>query len=227
MAAWAILVAAAFVAGVWNATRSPRVTFLAAAGVAALLGIQHAAASSGLLREFDRRPPPLFLLIAGTVAVTLTVAFSRLGSLLAARTSWAWLIGIQSFRLPLELTMHRAASEGVMPVQMSYSGWNFDILTGLSALILALLVASGRVAAPSRAVSVWNAAGFLLLVNIVTIAIASLPLFAAFGPDRLNVWVAYPVFVWLPGVLVQAALLGHVLVWRKLKLSGRSQTPQP
>lgn len=30
------------------------------------------------------------------------------------------------------------------------------------------------------------------------------------------VWVAYAPFVWLPMVLVQAALMGHLLVLRKL-----------
>lgn len=39
--------------------------------------------------------------------------------------------------------MNRAAEEGVMPVQMSYSGFNFDILTGLSALILGLFLLTG------------------------------------------------------------------------------------
>ncbi|MDX1982954.1 MAG: hypothetical protein SFV51_21975 [Bryobacteraceae bacterium] len=83
--------------------------------------------------------------------------------------------------LPLELVMHHAAAEGRMPVQMSYSGWNFDIVTGITA-----------------------------------IPVASTPVFAAFGPDRLNTWIADAPFVWLPCVLVPAALLGHLLLWRKL-----------
>jgi hypothetical protein len=32
----------------------------------------------------------------------------------------------------------------------------------------------------------------------------------------LNVFVTYPPFVWLPGILVTAALIGHILVWRWL-----------
>lgn len=130
------------------------------------------------------------------------------------RTSLAALVGAQAFRLPLELVMHRASTEGVMQPQMSYSGYNFDILTGASAAVLAVLVAMGR-ASRSR-VRLWNAIGFVLLVNIVGIAILSFPLFAFFGPDKLNVWVTYPPFVWLAGVLVPAALLGHILIWRKL-----------
>jgi hypothetical protein len=129
----------------------------------------------------------------------------------------AALVGYQVFRFPLELFMHRAYVEGLMPVQMSYSGRNFDILTGISA---------GRPARPrpvplERAafiVHVWNMAGFALLVNIVTIAVVSTPAFAWFGRDRLNVWVTYSPFVRLPAVMVIAGLMGHLLVWRKLRL---------
>ena len=102
-----------------------------------------------------------------------------------------------------------------MPVQMSYSGYNFDIVTGASALVLSVLLARGK--AGTTAVRIWNAVGFLLLVNIVTIAVASLPMFHAFGEDHVNDWVTYTPFVWLPGVLVPAALLGHLLIWRKLR----------
>ena len=62
--------------------------------------------------------------------------------------------------------------------------------------------------------------GFVLLVNIVTVAIVSTPMFGWFGADRLNTFVTYFPFVWLPAVLVTAALMGHVLVWRWLS-SGR------
>ena len=65
---------------------------------------------------------------------------------------------------------------------------------------------------------VWNVRGTLLLVNIVSIAIASTPIFAAFGPDRLNTWVADPPYVFLPSVLVPAAVFGHALTWRKLAI---------
>jgi hypothetical protein len=124
------------------------------------------------------------------------------------------LIGAQAFRLPLELIMHRAAQEGVMPAPMSYGGWNFDILTGLAAVILAPLAAAGR--APRWLLIAWNAMGSVLLLVIVVLAVISTPVFQVFGADQLNTWIGAPPFIWLPGVLVQAALLGHVVMWRKL-----------
>jgi hypothetical protein len=216
MGVLALAVAALFVVGVWRATRSVRTTFLVAFALSILLTAQHFAAVYGLLLNFDRFPPPLLLVVVGMTAVTVAFAFSKTGSQLARQTSFAALVGSQAFRLPLELVMHKAAMEGVMPLQMSYSGNNLDILTGPSALVLSILLAMGKV--PIPVVRLWNAAGFVLLVNIVSIAILSLPMFAAFGTDRVNTWVAYPIIVWLPGVLVPAALLGHLLIWRKLAL---------
>ena len=130
----------------------------------------------------------------------------------------AVLIGFQSFRFPLELLMHRAATEGVMPAQMSYSGRNFDIVSGISAVVVALLIWR-RAAGRSLAV-IWNIAGALLLANILVVALVSTPALAAFGPDRLNTWVCYPPFVWLPTVFVVLAIAGHLLVARKLRAGG-------
>ena len=39
------------------------------------------------------------------------------------------------FRSPLELAMHRAAVARVMPIALSYGGCNFDIVTGVAAIV--------------------------------------------------------------------------------------------
>ena len=176
------------------------------------------AAASGLLGRFEAIPPPFAGLVLAVTAVGIAVPCSPLGTRLVRGLPLWVLVGSQVFRFPLELLMHRAYVEGVMPVQMSYSGWNYDILTGISAGLLGWRLARGRV--PHRVVAAWNVLGFVLLVNIVTVAILSTPAFRWFGNDRLNTFVAYPPFVWLPAVLVTAALLGHVLVWRKLHRIG-------
>jgi hypothetical protein len=193
--------------------------------LAVLMTAQFVLAARGVLNDWHRVPPPFLPLIAVAVLLAVAVATSAIGARAADRWSFAALIGYQSFRLPLELVLHRAASIGLMPVQMSFSGWNFDILTGLTAIPVAILAAVGR--APRGVIVAWNLLGTLLLVNIVSIAIASLPTFAAFGPDQLNTWVADPPYVWLPGVLVPAALFGHILTWRKLARTPRELLRRP
>src|SRR5262249_13688957 len=193
--------------------RRRRAVWLGAAGLA-WLSITALAGLSGVLRRFDATPPPFVLLALAVAGLGVGGPCSRVGALLVRGVPLWVLVGFQVFRFPLELVMHRAYVEGVMPVQMSYSGQNYDIVTGITAGVLALSLARWRV--PRWVVVVWNLVGFALLVNIVAIAIVSTPMFRWFGDDRLNVFVTSPPFVWLPAVLVTAALMGHILVWRWL-----------
>jgi hypothetical protein len=178
-------------------------------------------AASGALRRFDATPPPFAILAFAIGIIGITVPCSSLGTLLVRGLPLWALVGFQVFRFPLELVMHRAYVEGLMPVQMSYSGRNYDIVSGITAGVLAIWLGRGR--APRWMVASWNILGFALLVNIVTIAVVSAPLFRWFGSERLNTFVTYLPFVWLPAVLVVAALMGHILIWRQL--SARPAVP--
>ena len=137
-------------------------------------------------------------------------------------TSYTTLIGIQAFRLPLELLLYRANVEGVMPPQMSFAGYNYDVATGVLAVLVLLWPRRGDV--PRWVAWIFNLVGCSLLSVILTIAVVSMPMFAAFGAHRTNTWVAYFPFVYLPAVMVQLALLGHVLSFRKL-LSSPANDP--
>jgi hypothetical protein len=211
----ALLVVASVAVGiaVFGDARSARRFALAgAAWLAGTAGL----ALSGHLSNWDARPPSLMLLMLPALGLPAWLAFSRLGTTLAASVPVAWLVGFHAFRFPLELVMQRAAVEGTMPPQMAFTGSNFDIVTGISALLVAAIAAAGR--APRWLLLAWNVLGTGLLVAILVIAVASLPIIQAFGsePSRLNTWVAYFPFVWLPAGLVSAAVLAHLLLWRRL-----------
>ena len=198
-----------------------RIAMNGTAAIAALwMAATWALAASGVLLDWNATPPPFALLVGAIVGLAVTIAFTPYGTrLVLGLPLWA-LVAMQAFRLPLELAMHGMYDRGIMPEQMSYTGRNFDILTGASAIVVAWLLGTGR--AGWRTAFAWNLAGLALLLNIVTVAILSTPRFAFFGPDRLNVWVMYPPFVWLPAVMVLAALAGHLLIFRAL-----SDGPQP
>src|SRR5262245_11829890 len=173
------------------------------------------AASSGILQQWDRRPPPFALIIAGVVIVSLILAFGGVGTRLARHIPLWTLVAIQSFRLPLELAMHSLYERGIMPIQMSYSGRNFDIVTGITAIVVAMLAKAGY--GGRTLVAAWNVLGLALLVNVVVVAIVSTPTFQFFGPDRVVTFVTYTPFVWLPAVMVVAALAGHLVIFRALR----------
>lgn len=178
-------------------------------------------AGLGILADVTSRPPPFMLLPVSLVIGVILIVRSRIGALLVTNP-YSALIGSQIFRFPLELVMHQAASEQVMPAQMTFAsvaghmGYNYDIVTGITALCVVLV---WRQSEPPRGVVIaWNVLGLLLLLNVVGIAVASTPMFARFGtePFELNTWVFYFPFVLLPAVLVGSALLAHVLIFRKL-----------
>ena len=174
-------------------------------------------AERGVLARFDARPPPLALAMASFVVAGLALGLSPVGATLARGLPLSWLIGAQVFRLPLEIVMHQAAREGVMPVEMSYAGYNFDIVTGATAVVVAWLAAKGR--ASRGLVLAWNVLGCVLLATIVTVAVLASPMIQAFGtePAHVNSWIAHFPFIWLGTVLVAAAVLGHVVIFRALR----------
>jgi hypothetical protein len=195
-------------------TAARRAGILAAAAGGAWMAMTWMVASSGILREWHRTPPPLMFLVAAILALALAITYSRLGTRIVATIPLWALVLVQAFRLPLELAMHDMYERGIMPVQMSYSGLNFDIITGIAAIPVVFLTATRRTG--RGVVAAWNLLGLALLVNVVTVAILATPRFRYFGDDHLNVWVTYPPFVWLPAVMVLAALTGHLLIFRAL-----------
>ena len=220
----AIAVAILFVIGNRVASRrlgddprvANRIAARALAGVVAWMALTGCAAASGVLARFDVRPPPIAALFLAVFAVSSAIGFTRAGDRLARGLPLTALVGVQGFRLPLELVMHQAARDGLMPAQMSFSGWNFDVVTGATAIALAVLIGLGR--APRGLVVAWNAMGIALLAVILGLALASTPTIHAFGQDAraVNTFVAYLPFVWLPAVLVVAAIVGHIVITRKL-----------
>lgn len=222
LAALSVVVVGALIAAVWRV--APRAVPRAGVAAAVWLGATAGLAASGLL-SFATVPPTMLLLIAALTVATVLFARGGTGLALATELPLGVLVGYQCFRIPVELWLHRGWVEGVFPVQMTYSGLNFDIVTGISALGVAWLVHTG--VGGRRLVIAWNLLGLVLLLTIVTIAILSSPApFRAFEQGPANTYVTGFPGVWLPAVLVQAALLGHLLVFRRL-LSPSSPPREP
>ena len=207
-------------------TREVRRATAVTGGAAALwLAVSWALAARGTLRDWSSTPPPFALFVAAILALSAAIAFSPLGRRLARFLPLWTLVAVQGFRLPLELAMHGMYERGIMPEQMSYSGRNFDIVTGSTAIVVAALLATGR--AGRGLVAAWNVLGLSLLINVVIVAFLSTPVFRFFGDDRLNVWITYPPFVWLPAILVLAAFAGHFVVFRAILRSDRAPMQAP
>lgn len=180
-------------------------------------------ANQGVLQDFSSIPPMILVVLVMSLIMTFTIAFSRIGLLVINGAGIVWLVAFQGFRVLVEVFLHQMYGEGIVPEQMTFSGLNFDIFAGLSAMLMGYQISKKRVG--PKAVLIWNILGLALLINIVVIAILSMPLpFRVFDNEPANTFVTYVPYVWLPTFHVQAALFGHLLVFRALK---RGLVPAP
>jgi hypothetical protein len=198
-----------------------RRTLGVAVGMTAWLVVTGVLAASGVLARFDVRPPPFVITFVVTVLGTAALAWSPFGRRFAAELPFVALIGFQAFRLPLELVMHQAATAKIMPEVMTFTGYNFDIVTGVTALLLGLYAWLSKRPLPRPLIMVWNFMGQILLFVIVGVAFAATPVFRAFGDGQVNTFVAEFPYIWI-AVSVAAALFGHIVTLRKLLAERRA-----
>ena len=165
---------------------------------------------SGFLSDFSSFPPKMMIvLVIPLVTIIWTVRTKEMKEILL-HTPPESIIWIQSFRIVVEILLWRLYVDNLAPIQMTFEGYNFDILSGLTAIVVAFLVTRNKV--PSQLVIAWNFACLALLLNIVTIAILSLPTpFRVFMNEPANTIVTKFPIVWLPALLVPLAYGLHFL----------------
>jgi hypothetical protein len=183
-------------------------------GIVLVLGVTAAAMLSHVL-EKPVTPPLLMPFVASALLLAVVLAFSSFGTRLVRGLPIAVLVGFQAFRLPLELVLHAWYAQGVLPVQMTFEGHNFDIVSGVLALVVGLLLGSGR--APRGVVWLFNLVGSALLCAVTVIAVTSAPVpFRQYLNDPPLLLPYHFPYGWIAHVCVGGALFGHLLVFRWL-----------
>lgn len=209
-----ITVIALFLGGIHASAGDDRVgarrtTGRAALGLALWLSLLAGLVSSGRLAGLPGSGLPFFF--GGVIVVSVGTGLSSLGRRLAAGLPLAALVGFQAFRLPLELVLHSWAAQGTIPGTMTWTGRNWDIASGVTALLALPFANRSRAAAWAA-----NLVGSILLLNVMRVALLSAPV-----PFGWNVQPPLLVAFHLPYALigpvcVGGALLGHVVLTRAL-----------
>lgn len=199
------------------ALRHSRVPRPAIAGVVLVYAaIPAVLAVAGRLDRYTPLPAPALVIVFGLTLATTVACLRTPGARLAAALPLGGIVAFQGFRIVVEWLLHRLYLEGIVPIQMTYSGRNGDIISGITGLGLGLWIMSGR-GTPPAVVWVWNLLGLGLLANIVAVAVLSTPVpFRLFLEGPPNLLPSTFPWVWLPTILVQAALASHLVVFRRL-----------
>jgi len=180
-----------------------------------LLALGFLAGAGVFLRNGQVAP---YFAVVGLLSSAAGVAFvcSRAGDALLARTPAAWLVGLQSFRVIVEIVLWALAAQHRLSPLLTFEGRNVDILVGLTALPVAWLCLVRRTW-PAWVAVVWNVAGIAILANVVLHALLSAPTpFQVLRTEPPTTIIATLPYIWLPGFLVPLALSLHVASLRTL-----------
>lgn len=195
----------------------------------AMWGVLHwVLATRGVYGDATATPPPQALFLAPVVLALLVALILPAGRRWLHSLDLLALTALHILRIPVELVLHQAWARGLVPRDMTYSGHNFDILSGISAACLVAWLLSKR--PPSRGVLIaWNVVCLGLLLNVVVTAVLSIPsVLQRLNFDQPNVLVTRTPFVLLPAILVPAVLWSHVAALFKLTSgAGRPARPRP
>lgn len=169
-------------------------------------------AYNGFFEQTQSMPPrfmliviPVFIIVFYCASITTSESL-RLG----------WLLAIHLLRIPVEIILARLYAEGLIPKLMTFHGWNFDIASGISAVVILALYLSDHL--NRTLLLIWNWAALALLAVIVISAILSAPTpIQQLAFDQPNVAVLQFPFTWLPAIVVPIVLLSHLYIFRFTK----------
>jgi hypothetical protein len=199
----------------WNSEKKKSVTNRIVIGFVLWMVIVSAWSASGKMSDFSLFPfnfaPILIIPMVTVVAFLFSKGLGEVLENIAAEN----LIRLQVFRLFVEILLWMLFIQSLIPVQMTFEGRNFDILAGVSAPIISLLVSQKKLS--NTVAIIWNVLCLGLLVNIVSIALMSTPTpIRVFMNEPSSSIVAQFPISWLPGFLVPLAYTLHFFSLKQL-----------
>lgn len=183
-------------------------------------------AGTGLLTHFESLPPPMMVFLLFLLFLTFAISRTPIVQAVTKSLRIETLILFQGFRILPEIVIALAVDEGLAPLQLSWRGWNLDLYFAVIAILVAVVLklkpAWPRQQAPAKTlIGATQILGILSLFNIAFIALASWPsplreMIGVFAKMKTNEWVGHFPYVLLPSCLVMAALMGHLLLAKKI-----------
>jgi len=170
----------------------------------------------GFFSQWDKVPPRVFLAVVVPVISILFIARRKGFTELINQIPQEWIVYLQSFRILIEVILWMLFIEKIIPIQMTFEGLNFDVVTGITALLVGYYgFQKGKL---SKSVLIgWNVLGLVLVTTIVIIAALSTPFpFRVFMNEPANTMIAHLPFIWLPAFVVPVAYFLHVVSLKQL-----------
>lgn len=166
-----------------------------------------------LFLDTNQFPPKIVFAILPSIAFSIFLCFKLKNYFIQEK----WLLAIHILRIPVEIGLLGLYTNKLIPQIMTFEGLNFDILSGIIAAILFVILYFLRRPINKKILLIWNLFGLTLLVIIVTLAFLSAPSpIQKLGFEQPNIAVLQFPFVLLPTVIVPIVFTSHMLSIKKL-----------
>lgn len=200
---------------IWFYIASKSKVFLGIAAIWAIL--QTYLSSSGFYHHnFDNMPPRIFFALAPTLVVMAIIFVTPRGKKFIQNINLETATYMSVIRIPVEIILALLAHQGVISIWQTFEGANFDILSGISAPIVAYMVFS-RKKWGNKTLLAWNIICLLLLITIITISVLSFPSpFQQISFEQPNLAIAYFPFILLPALVVPIVFFSHLVAIKRL-----------
>lgn len=133
-----------------------------------------------------------------------------------SKINFRWLLAIHLIRIPVEIGLYQLYLDKQLPQVMTFTGWNFDIVIGISAFVILLLSYFTNLHA--KFLLIWNVVSSAFLLFIVCLAVLSSPLpIQLLGSDQPNIAVLQFPHYLLPTCIVPVVFTAHLAMIMSLK----------
>ena len=206
---------------VWKLLRVPvaarrQLVSLTGIGLLLWLSVLTLLTRSGYLDELSAHPYRMLWVFLPPMVAVFVLLRSRFMGIVLRLLPPRQLVAMQSYRIFTEGLYYLGYIAGFIPFQMTFLGFNQDIIVGITAPLGAVaFFYAGRLRRWQALY--WNVFGMLLLFNFISLAVLSSPTpFRVFTNAPDSSWLTIGPFVWILGFIVPFGLGLHLLSIRQL-----------
>lgn len=184
--------------------------------------LQSVISISGFYANTLATPPRFPLLVLPSVVLIVWLFVSKKGKAFIDSLDLRMLTQLHIVRALVEVVLWRLMIETYIPKSMTFEGQNFDMLSGISAPIVAYF-AFDKPPVKRTLLIWWNLICLGLVLNVVITGILSAPSpFQKFAFDQPNIAVLYFPYALLPGFIVPVVIFSHLAALRRLFVSTKA-----
>lgn len=170
---------------------------------------------AGFYVNSQTTPPRLIFMLLPTIILMVFLFNLKKGKAFIDSLNLKYLTLLHSVRILVEIVLMQLFIANAVPQVMTFEGRNYDILSGISALVI-FYFGYIKHKLNRKIILAWNIICLLLVINVMVYGILSAPsILQQLNFDQPNIAVSHFPFVWLASFIVPVVVFSHLVAIRR------------